>query len=59
MDAVIETGSYLFILEYLAPELFEDIKKKIRNLAKSYAGGEFELTPFYEALNLDLSYFHE
>ncbi|PKP12051.1 MAG: hypothetical protein CVU09_00710 [Bacteroidetes bacterium HGW-Bacteroidetes-4] len=59
MDAVIETGSYLFILEYQAPELFEDIKKKIRNLAKSYGGGEFELTPFYEALNLDLSYFHE
>lgn len=59
MDAVKETGSYLFILEYTAPDLFEDLKKKIRNLAKSYGGAEFELTPFYEALNLDLSYFHD
>lgn len=59
MEAVIETGSYLFILEYTAPDLFEDLKKKIRNLAKSYGGAEFELSPFYEALNLDLSYFHE
>jgi hypothetical protein len=59
IQTITETGSFLFLLEYNEAELFNNIARKIKNIKKSYGNNPFALSPYTEALNLDLSYLQE
>lgn len=59
INALYETGSYIFHFEETNPELYKNIISMVKRINKSKPlGPEHDLTLFFDAMNIDLGYFH-
>lgn len=60
IEALEETGAYVFYFEHHNPELYKDIISMVKRVNNSKPlGCERDLTQFMEAMNIDLGYFEE
>lgn len=58
--ALNETGTYAFLFEHENPELHKNIISMVKRIHRSKPlGPENDLSPFFEAYNIDLGYFEE